>query len=249
MTSAQRSPIGFANAGIGADRDRCEFRLHCAGLSDAETIAFGGDHSGRVSLAWRNRYRTAPSSGRDGRFLCELLRVHPNVEIDCVDASARMLELARRRIERRLPAGATRMRFLQQDIASWMPPYGTYDLIVTHFFLDCFAGDRIAEVVNRLSGAATPSPTWLLADFRVPDRGFARLHAQAWLVAMYRFFSVTARIEATELTDPTPHIQAKGFALARQHLFRRGMLKSQLWRRGGRINGITGFVFFNLFIL
>jgi hypothetical protein len=51
---------------------------------------------------------------------------------------------------------------------------------------------------------------------------------------MYQFFRLTARIKATELIDPSPHLQANDFALARQHLFRGGMLKSELWRRGGQ---------------
>ena len=157
--------------------------------------------------------------------------VHPNVEVDCVDASERMLRLARQRIERELPAGTHRVRFLCADIASWSPPEHQFDLIVTHFFLDCFSGDRIADIVNRLSRAATPNATWLLADFCVPAGGFARIRARLWLAAMYRFFQLTAGIEAAELEDPSPFLRAAGFALASQHLFRSGMVKSELWRR------------------
>ena len=142
-----------------------------------------------------------------------------------------MLELARRRIERRLPGEITRVRFLQCDIVSWTPPEASHDLIVTHFFLDCFSEDRMADIVNRLARAATPNATWLLADFYVPAGGFARIHAGLWLAAMYRFFQSTAGIEARELSDPSRFMEMAGFALAVQHLFRRGMVKSELWRR------------------
>jgi ubiquinone/menaquinone biosynthesis C-methylase UbiE len=199
-----------------------------------ETIAFGGDlQSARVAcLGEIGLPRRALIVGEgNGRFLCELLRLHPNIEVDCVDESGRMLELARQRIERRLPADATHVGFLRHDITSWTPPEGSYDLIVTHFFLDCFSEARIADIVNTLSRAATPNATWLLADFSMPAQGFARIRASLWLAAMYRFFRFTSGIEAKELAGPSPFLRAAGFALASQHLFRSGMVKSQLWRR------------------
>lgn len=199
-----------------------------------ETIAFGGAlQRARVAcLGEIGTPRRALIVGEgNGRFLGELLRVHPNVEVDCVDASQRMLELARQRIERRLPADANRVRFLQCDITSWTPLEASYDLIVTHFFLDCFSKDLIADIVNGLSRAATLRATWLLADFCVPARRFARVRAGLWLAAMYRFFQFTAGIEARELEDPSPFLRTAGFALVRQHFFQSGMLKSELWRR------------------
>jgi hypothetical protein len=35
------------------------------------------------------------------------------------------------------------------------------------------------------------------------------------------------------LIDPTPFLRDEGFALARQHSFRKGMLKSEMWRKPG----------------
>jgi hypothetical protein len=71
----------------------------------------------------------------------------------------------------------------------------------------------------------------LLADFRVPEAGFARAHARAWLAVMYWFFRSVARIDAHDLVDPSPFLRAEGFVLERQILFRFGMLKSESWRR------------------
>jgi ubiquinone/menaquinone biosynthesis C-methylase UbiE len=160
-----------------------------------------------------------------------LLRAHPGVQVDCVDSSKRMLELARQRIENELPDRRDQVRFLHQDITTWAPPENHYDLVVTHFVLDCFPQAELALVVKNLAAAAKPDADWLLADFRLPDREFTRLRARVWLAAMYQFFRFTARISATELIDATPYLEATGFALARQHLFRNGMLKSDLWRR------------------
>jgi ubiquinone/menaquinone biosynthesis C-methylase UbiE len=201
-----------------------------------ETIAFGGDlQRARVAcLGEIGAPRRALIIGEgNGRFLCKLLRRHEQVEVDCVDASGRMLKLARQRLERRLPADATRVHFIHQNITSWSPPEASYDLIATHFFLDCFAGDRLADVVAKLSRAATSSATWLLADFCLPTGGFARIRARLWLAAMYRFFHFTAGIEARELEDPSPFLRTAGFALVSQHLFGCGMVKSEIWRNTG----------------
>ena len=169
----------------------------------------------------------------NGRFLCELLRVHPGVEVDCLDASQRMLQLARKRAEREWPDRLQRVRFLQGDLTSWSPLERHYDLLITHFFLDCFAEVQLAAIVRTLAQATTERACWLLADFCVPAKGVACLRARAWLAVMYQFFRATAGIDARQLIDPTPFLQGEGFALARQHFFRNGMLKSEMWTRTG----------------
>jgi ubiquinone/menaquinone biosynthesis C-methylase UbiE len=167
----------------------------------------------------------------NGRFLCELLRLHPGVEVDCLDMSQRMLRLARKRVERELPGRAESVRFLHQDITSWIAPEHHYDLLVTYFVLDCFPEAQLTSIIRKLARSATDDANWLLADFCVPANGMARLRARAWLAAMYLFFRLAARIPASELIDPTPFLRAEGFGLARQQLFRKGMLKSERWSR------------------
>ncbi len=198
-----------------------------------ETIAFGDDLQ-RARVAWLGAIgtpRRALIIGEgNGRFLCELLRAHPTIEVDCVDSSRRMLELARQRVERRSPADASRVRFVQSDIAFWAAE-SEYDLIVTHFLLDCFPGDQIANVVTTLSQSTAADAVWLLADFCIAATGVRRLHSRIWLAIMYRFFRCTAKIEARELVDPSPFLRGAGFALTGQRFFRLAMLKSELWQR------------------
>jgi ubiquinone/menaquinone biosynthesis C-methylase UbiE len=194
-----------------------------------ETIAFGR------SLQ-RARVACLPEIGTcqralivgegNGRFLGELLRAQPAAEVHCVDASERMLALARQRIG----DGANRVSFLQRDITTWTPPEQHYDLIVTHFFLDCFPRDQLAGVVENLARAATNEALWLVADFNVPPGRFARWRAGLWLAGMYRFFRVTAGVEANELADPSPFLGKVGLALGSQYFFRSGLIKSELWR-------------------
>jgi SAM-dependent methyltransferase len=166
----------------------------------------------------------------NGRFLAALLQRQPLIRIDCIDSSERMLDLARQRILRTTPDEIHRVAFLLADVPSWAPN-DRYDLIVTHFLLDCFGVQQVGRIVAKLAQAATPNAAWLLADFRVPEAGFARWHARAWLAVMYSFFRSVARIEARDLVDPSPFLRAEAFVLERQHVFRFGMLKSELWRK------------------
>ena len=68
----------------------------------------------------------------DGRALAALLAAAPHACVDYVDVSARMLELARDARWHR--AGHLSLRRRAHHAAA----AAEYDLIVTHFFLDCF---------------------------------------------------------------------------------------------------------------
>jgi trans-aconitate methyltransferase len=199
-----------------------------------ETIAFGNAlQRARVAcLAEVGRCRRAVIAGEgNGRFLAALLQSQPLIQVDCVDNSQRMLDRARQLVMETNPNQLDQVTFHRSDIATWSP-HDRYDLIVTHFFLDCFRTREVGGIVAQLAQAAAPNATWLLADFRIPERAFARMHARAWLALMYRFFRCVADIDARQLIDPSPFLRVEGFKLERQLLFRFGMLKSELWRRG-----------------
>jgi len=196
-----------------------------------ETIAFGNalQRARTACLDEISSPRRALIVGEgNGRFLRELLRAHPDTQVDCIDASERMLQLAQRSVG----DSTNRVTFLRHDITSWSPtPAGRYDLIVTHFFLDCFSDGELAQVISKLSQAGTADAAWLVADFRIPAQAFARARARMWLAMMYCFFRRVAGIDARNLVDPSPFLRAEGFSLMQQHLSRHGMLKSELWRR------------------
>ena len=161
----------------------------------------------------------------NGRFLEELLREHPNLRADCVEASARMIALGRARI------GEKRVRFIHANIRDAAPVEDSYDLLVTHFFLDCFAETELRRVIEKLSRAAKSDATWLIADFCEPPRGWRRLRARVLIAILYRFFRAVAGIEARELVDYAPLLRAEGFTLTNEQISPNEMIRSQLWQR------------------
>jgi ubiquinone/menaquinone biosynthesis C-methylase UbiE len=160
----------------------------------------------------------------DGRFLWELVRANPEAEIDYVDLSPRMLELARRRV------GEGRVRYVNADARTLSFPDAAYDLIVTHFFLDCFEQDELTSLVARIRRAASPGAQWLISEFRFPQQFWRALAARAFVAGMYAFFRITTGLKTSSLVDHRPVLDAHGFLLERTSYMWGGLLASELWR-------------------
>jgi ubiquinone/menaquinone biosynthesis C-methylase UbiE len=196
-----------------------------------ETIAFGNALQ-RARTCWIDRLarpkRTLIFGEGDGRFLCELVRAYPKIDVDCIDASEAMLQLARARLRRTHPESFSRVQFIREDILKWSPRK-SYDLLVTHFILDCFSGRVLQAIIAKLASAAEPGAVWLIADFAIPRKRFARAHARLWLRLMYAFFRATAGIAANELVDPAPYLDRHGFKQAAGKQWRGRMLRSDVY--------------------
>lgn len=165
-----------------------------------------------------------------GPALAAVLRQHPGLHITCVDASARMLAVARRRA-RRAGIDLGRLEFVHAALPDWQPPAGKFDAIATHFFLDCFTPEQLGPVVATLARAAAPEVRWIVSDFTLPPRGPARWRALAVHRLMYLFFRITTQLPARRLTPPDPVLAAHGFRLLRRQTHDWGLLQADLWQR------------------
>lgn len=169
----------------------------------------------------------------DGRFLAEFVEFWPESEIVCVEASRRMIERARKRTV------GHRIRFLCSALEDANLPERAYDLVVTHFFLDCFSENKLPQIVAQIARAAAPQAQWLIAEFHQPTEGWRRWFSRCLIRAMYLFFRICAGIEGHRLSDYRLFLRAHGFELSRATGLPNGMIRSELWSRGrvGRIRG------------
>jgi ubiquinone/menaquinone biosynthesis C-methylase UbiE len=194
-----------------------------------ETIVFGHQlQQARIAFVrevGRPRRVLVVGEG-NGRFLAELVRIHPQARVDCIEASARMIELARAEV------GAAQVAFIQADVRSVALAKNSYDLIVTHFLLDCFSEETLAPLIRRLAGTTTAEARWLVADFCYPRRGWRRFRARLLIATMYFFFRLAARIEARRLVDYHPLLRAQGFEIEKEMNAPNETIRSELWRRG-----------------
>lgn len=161
----------------------------------------------------------------DGRFSQALRACFPAARLTLIDASETMIDLARRRI------GEHQATFLCADARTVPLSPACYDLIVTHFFLDCFSQTDAELLIRALGQAATPGAMWLIADFELPPRGLARLHARLWLAAMYTFFRIVTGLEARRLPDHRPALKGQGFHERHSKTWLWGLLRSSCWMR------------------
>jgi ubiquinone/menaquinone biosynthesis C-methylase UbiE len=166
----------------------------------------------------------------NGRFLTEFLKVNKTASVVCLDASSRMLEFARRRTA---GSAGDRVRFVQADLLD--PPHspweaGPFDIVVTHFFLDCFRPEQLEPIVTAIAGQTSPGARWLLADFRVPTGALARIRAKTILWLAYAFFRIATRLPAKQITPPDSFLKRNGFALQKRRVYECGLLHSDLWR-------------------
>lgn len=196
-----------------------------------EYAAFGGTLQ-RARLAFVDRLGSCRNililGEGDGRFLRALVKAAPSARIHCVDASARMLRLA----AEQLSAGdRARITFEQTNVLALDLGTSTYDAVVTLFFLDCFSTDQVDALVSRVSRHMRPGALWLFADFAIPPRGLARLHARLVVGALYVFFRWRAGLEASELPPSEALLRQAGFRCREQREFRAGLVRSTVFLR------------------
>jgi ubiquinone/menaquinone biosynthesis C-methylase UbiE len=163
----------------------------------------------------------------DGRFLQDLLAANPSVRVDYIDLSHGMLTRARRR------AGSDRVTYVNGDARSVEFAASVYDLIATHFFLDCFSAEELGELVPRVRRAAAPGARWVISEFRVPDNRWLAAPARAFIRLMYAFFGLTTGLQTRALTDHRPLLSCAGFKLRKEGRRLRGFLVSELWESSG----------------
>ena len=167
-----------------------------------------------------------------GKFLVELLRSNPQIQITCVEQCEGMIQQTRQRLAREKLDGS-RVSFQQMDVLVWTPPPGKFDLVVTNFFLDCFRAEQLQKLIPLLAGSATNNAIWLLADFHVPERGWRRWRASVILALLYLFFKLTTSLQASWLTPPDNLLTDSGFKLSDRLLLSFGFAHADLWQRHG----------------
>lgn len=186
-------------------------------------------------LAWLRQARGAThallAGEGNGRFLSACATALPGTRFTVMDASAGMLGQAQAAWRRR-GGPAAQATFVQATLPGARLPAEAFDLVVTHFFLDCFPAEELGGVIRELAGAATPTARWLLADFAVPARGWARARAQGVLALAYAFFRVVTGLRARRLVVPDEGLRGAGFTLRGRQVINWGLLHSDWWERG-----------------
>jgi hypothetical protein len=165
----------------------------------------------------------------DGRFTQSLLRTNDLVRVDAVDASARMLSA----LQRSAGVNAGRVQTQCEDLRSWQPADKKYDLVVTHFVLDCLTTEEVANLVTRTLPAVEYDALWVISEFAIPQGWWRRSVAVVLVGFLYRAFGLLTGLTIRRLPNHGAVLRSSGFEQIglKQRLF--GVLRSELWRRKG----------------
>lgn len=159
----------------------------------------------------------------DGRFTSRLLQTNPAIHIDAVDASPAMLnQLAKR-------SPASRIHTHVADARTFAPARHDYDLIATHFFLDCLTELEVTVLASRLRRHASPGATWIVSDFAIPPNLYGRAFAAPLIRALYLAFRLLTRLQVRTLPDHHTALSQSGWSLRSEQELLGGLLISQAW--------------------
>jgi SAM-dependent methyltransferase len=168
----------------------------------------------------------------DGRFTARLLRSNPALYIDAVDASPAMLRALSRRARNATPHAPCVQTSLA-DARVWQPvvPPGAppYDLVVTHFFLDCLTTEEVQAVAAQLRASLSPSTLWLVSEFAIPPGWYGRLIARPVVLGLYLAFGWLTGLTVRTLPDHPFALRGIGFKLQKRRTWLAGLLLSELW--------------------
>jgi SAM-dependent methyltransferase len=162
----------------------------------------------------------------DGRFLAHLLLQNPLLHADAVDTSAAMLKL----LHARCHPAQTRLRTHQTDALAFaaIPPGIPYDIVVTHFFLDCLTQPELETLASRVAPNLAPDALWLVSDFRIPTGSWA-LPARLLVRSLYLAFSILTGLRVTSLPNHEAALTRAGLTRIALHRSMAGILTTELW--------------------
>lgn len=164
----------------------------------------------------------------DGRFLTRLLTSNSHLTADAVDLSSAMLSRLSRRVRAAQPGTSHRLHTHLADARAFVPT-GTYDLVVSHFFLDCLTQPELDTLALRLSPHLASGALWLISEFRIPE-GSLRMPAQILVRSLYFGFRLLTGLRTARLPHHADTLHSVGLTRIAQHHFLGGLLTAELWQ-------------------
>jgi len=160
--------------------------------------------------------------GGTGWLLADLLQMHAAVRVTYLEASQRMIELAKEKIK---DADRPRVEFVHGTQNSLQRNHN-FDAIIINFFVDMFSEKELKDILRLLWSVLRPGGQLLCTDF-VDDAWWQKLI----LRAMYGFFALTTGLGTRRLAPWRRAILDSGFRLIQGELFWRRFICSQQFRK------------------
>ncbi len=171
--------------------------------------------------------------GGTGWLLPYLLEKPEIVHITYLETSAVMLALAQRKAQNARSSTAARVRWVHGNERQ-LSSGDRYDVVITNFVLDMYAGAALDQLMRRLLDHLHPAGYWLFTDFRLSDKKWHRLWQQPMTWAMYAFFHLMAGIAWQKLPSYHQHFTDLELRLTHEETFFGDFIVSRVYRWGER---------------
>lgn len=179
----------------------------------------------------KNSRRALTLGDGDGRFTRALLDANHSLQLDAVDISPAML----RTLEHRAGPHRPRLRTHCADLRTWTPALLQpaplkYDLVITHFFLDCLSDSELASLLQRIKPSLAPQAQWVVSEFAIPAHStFLALFARLLVRLLYLAFHLLTGLQTRKLPAHGKLLQQAGFTLQQRRSLLGGILIAELW--------------------
>ncbi|HEY0469966.1 MAG TPA: class I SAM-dependent methyltransferase, partial [Polyangiaceae bacterium] len=146
-----------------------------------------------------------------------------------VDASAAMLAQLARRVRVRTPNA--RLELECADVRSWPVRHANYDLVVSHFFFDCFTTQELFSLIARIAPALALDARWLVSDFAIPTHALWNPFARPLIGFLYFAFGLLTGLRLRQLPEYPGAPESAHFQLLKTETALGGALRSEFWER------------------
>ncbi len=156
--------------------------------------------------------------GGTGWILEEIFKVKSNVEVWYIEASMKMISLAKEKMN------DSRVKFIHGTENS-IPQEPQFNLIITNFYLDLFSDNSVKPVLRKIKASLSANAQWIVTDF---------VNEKVWhgvlLKVMYLFFRLVTGIKSKKLADWENEMLAIGGKESATKTFYKGFIKTKLFR-------------------
>lgn len=176
----------------------------------------------------------------DGRYAARLLQAAGQARVFAVDSSQAMLTALRARCAKH--SSATRTQTCCADLATGLPDEARvqrYDLVATHFFLDCLSEEEIEQLARQIVPVLATGGRWIVSEFHVPDSPL-RLPARALICSLYVAFRVLTGLGTQRLPKYREVLARVGFVQQRRTLLLGGLLVAEVWAAPTQLGDTDG---------
>lgn len=178
----------------------------------------------------RNHSRVLILGGGTGWLLEEVLSLRPDCQVIYIDASKKMIDMARQTI------GNSRNVAFIHGTEKEIPAASSFEVVITHFYLDLFGERSCRDTCNIIRNHCRAGSLWIACDF--VDRA---LWHSVMLRIMYSFFQLTTNLQTKCLPDWRACIQETGFSEIGVGYYSSNFICSALYRlESGRGEDLSG---------